>query len=215
MIGGHRKSSEYFSTSSVYAARSSRFETISYNSSTSLHNSNAIISLQKVILTLARFIFDTRGDPLITLREAQLDICRTCITYLSFDCFEYEDDAAIEESILSGDYVLFHYAATQWINQCNHCAQQPAERRETENLCQEIQGLIDTKQNSYQAMESNTTLNNLQEFKYFQNDWPELCAILSLENSFWKFEAPFINLKTGILKVFKAYFIHADKICQT
>lgn len=118
--------------------------------------------------------------------------------YLRFECFEFQDPSGIQASILSGDYILFSYAATQWIHQFLHCAQRTNDLEELKDLCNDVEHLINKWDNTNYNGASRCPRGNIMEFKMLQEKWPEIFEALIPEKSFWKFEAPFWSLKDGM-----------------
>ncbi|KAF2179185.1 hypothetical protein K469DRAFT_801445 [Zopfia rhizophila CBS 207.26] len=81
-----------------------------------------------VHFTAKEYIFGRQSDNFIRTPEAHWQIASTCLTYLSFislnDIFSrgMHEEAQIRDKIVAGDFVLFQYAATQWIHHVTRCA---------------------------------------------------------------------------------------------
>jgi hypothetical protein len=150
------------------------------------------------MVTLCRFLADQQNIPIIDLQAARLDICRTCITYLGFECFSYEADEEIEQAILSGEFVFFHYAATQWITQLKLYVKNLTNKTESNPLCEEVEDLVQRMESYDQIAISQVGQPKNQDFSSIEGDWPDLSKVLSRENAFLMFKAPFTSLKTGI-----------------
>lgn len=162
-------------------------------------SSLAPVTLKRRKLTSVRYLFGPQTDEFLKRLDSYLDISKTCVRYLSFECFEIHEPDEIETSIFSGDYVLLNYAATQWLDQVKKCAEVLDNSDEINDLCQEVEDLVAKRQNlDYEG--SLTGRKRLAtEFKAFQKNWPELCETLALENSFWIFKAPLLSLNDGTI----------------
>ena len=117
--------------------------------------------------------------------------------YLTFECFEIHEPDEIETSIFAGDYILLNYAATQWLDQVKKCAEVLDNSDEINDLCQEVEGLVEKRQNLDYERPLTCRKRPVTEFKAFEKDWPQLCENLILENSFWAFKAPLLSLNDG------------------
>lgn len=77
---------------------------------------------------MARYIFGIQSDNFLRAPAAHWQIAFTCLTYLSFvslnDIFSQDmnKEVQIRDKIVAGDFVLFQYAATQWIHHVTLCA---------------------------------------------------------------------------------------------
>jgi hypothetical protein len=69
------------------------------------------------------------------------------VRYLVFECFEIHKLDEIETSILSGDYILLNYAATQWLDQVKQCAEGLDDSDEISDFCQEVDDFVAKRQN--------------------------------------------------------------------
>lgn len=117
--------------------------------------------------------------------------------YLGFECFETQDPHDIEASILSGAYVLFYYAATQWIAQFLECVQFTKSFEELKDMCKKVEDLVQKWENVNYNKASQCLKRNIMEFKALQENWPQICETLIPEKSFWRFGAPFRSLVDG------------------
>jgi hypothetical protein len=76
-------------------------------------------------LMARRYLFGKQSNEFLSSVEAHLDIASICLSYLSFECFDnvfLEVPEDVERRILSGDYVLLTYAATEWLEHVRNCA---------------------------------------------------------------------------------------------
>ena len=98
---------------------------------------------------------------------------------------------------MSGDYDLLNYAATQWLNQIKQCTEGLHNPEKIKDLCREIEDMVERRKNPDYVETKNRLRGNAMAFKVFEDDWPQLCEILILEDSFWAYEAPFMSLNDG------------------
>lgn len=76
------------------------------------------------VLIARRYLFGKQSNEFLRSNEAHLGIASVCLSYLSFDCFGEEAFSNdLRDNILSGDYVLLVYAATEWLEHIRSCAQ--------------------------------------------------------------------------------------------
>lgn len=148
-------------------------------------------------LMSSRYLFGPQTDEFLKRLDSHLDISKACVRYLAFDCFEIHEPEEIEASIFSGDYVLLNYAATQWLDQLKNCAEVLDNSDETDDLCQEVEDLVEKRLNLDYEGPLTYQKRLATEFKAFRKDWPQLCETLNLENSFWIFKAPLLSLNNG------------------
>ncbi|KIX07366.1 uncharacterized protein Z518_02019 [Rhinocladiella mackenziei CBS 650.93] len=166
-----------------------------------LHLCGPIVEIREdtirfVHFTAKQYLADQQNKSFINLQNAWLDICRTCITYLGFECFEYDADEEIEQAILSGEFVFFHYATTQWITQLRLYLEHITNKTERDAVCEEVQHLVYRRESFSHTATSSVLQKRIQDFHSIQDDWPDLSTTLSNENAFLKYKAPFIGLKT-------------------
>ncbi|KIW32934.1 hypothetical protein, variant [Cladophialophora immunda] len=170
-----------------------------------LHLCGPIVEVQDddtirfVHFTAKQFLANQQNELFIDLQYARLDICRTCITFLGFECLEYEEDEDIKQAILSGQFVFFHYAATQWIAHLNLYIELQIKKPERDVLCEEVQDLVQRMESFNQIAPSSTIQPRNQDFHSIKNNWPDLSAILSQEHAYMRFKAPFTSLQTVTL----------------
>lgn len=68
------------------------------------------------MLTISRYLINDYSGPFIHEPTAHHNIAQTCVSYLSFTCFDDTlDDGQIIDCIYNGDYCLDYYAETNWI----------------------------------------------------------------------------------------------------
>lgn len=68
-------------------------------------------------------MFGKQSNEFLNNADGNLGIASVCLSYLSFECFN--DALSTEDigsNILSGDYVLFTYAADEWLEHIRQCA---------------------------------------------------------------------------------------------
>jgi len=65
-------------------------------------------------------MFGKQSNEFLNRVDGNFSIASVCLSYLSFECFGSTED--IRSSILSGDYVLFTYAADEWLEHIRQCA---------------------------------------------------------------------------------------------
>jgi hypothetical protein len=71
------------------------------------------------------------------------------MSYLSFDCFDPEiEDSAIDEYILSGEYVLHAYAESHWLEHVKAGAQNPSGLPSLDDLCRAILDFADAREST-------------------------------------------------------------------
>lgn len=68
-------------------------------------------------------MFGKQSNEFLNNADGNLGIASVCLSYLSFECFnDVLPTEDIESNILSGDYVLFTYAADEWLEHIRQCA---------------------------------------------------------------------------------------------
>lgn len=130
--------------------------------------------------------------------DARLDIAKTCARYLAFQCFEALDPSEIQASIVAGDFILFNYAATQWIDQFLQCTQIVEYLEKIKDVCDAVEDLVQKWENVNYDGASNGPERKETEFRALQNQLPETYEILFSERWFWRLKAPFEKLDDGI-----------------
>jgi len=83
-----------------------------------LHSSHISININ-----CCRYVFGKQSNEFLNNADGNLGIASVCLSYLSFECFN--DALSTEDigsNILSGDYVLFTYAADEWLEHIRQCA---------------------------------------------------------------------------------------------
>lgn len=68
-------------------------------------------------------MFGKQSNEFLNNVDGNLGIASVCLSYLSFECFnDVLSTEDIGSNILSGDYVLFTYAADEWLAHIRQCA---------------------------------------------------------------------------------------------
>lgn len=118
--------------------------------------------------------------------------------YLAFQCFEALEPSEIQSSIVAGEFTLFNYAATQWIDQFLQCTQMAKNLEEIKDVCDAVEDLLQKWENVNYDGTSNGPKRNETEFKALQEQFPETYETLISEKWFWRLKAPFEKLDDGM-----------------
>ena len=118
--------------------------------------------------------------------------------YLAFRCLQVLDPSEIQASIVAGDFTLFNYAATQWIDQFLQCTQTVENLKEIKDVCDAVEDLVQKWENVNYDGTSHGPKRKETEFKALQEQSPETYEILISERWFWRLKAPFEKLDDGV-----------------
>lgn len=167
---------------------------------------------EEILANLARYLFEKQDYQFVRELEANLEMARTCLHYLSFNIFEvdFEPDM-IKENILSGSYRLHWFAASQWIVLVQNCAKLLGNRSPPESLLRALSRFAyECENGNYEAIEDFDSQQS-DEFKIFRESAPNIHKLLHQELQFrrmdvgdWKLEEEdkgihepsFVNLST-------------------
>jgi hypothetical protein len=85
-------------------------------------------------------VFGKQSNEFLNSVDGNFGIASVCLSYLSFECFnDVLSTEDIGSKILSGDYVLFTYAADEWLEHIRQCA-----RRLGPEPLQSLRGILST-----------------------------------------------------------------------
>lgn len=80
-------------------------------------------------MILSRYLFGDQSKYFIRTPDTHWLIASTCLNYLCFEslndifCQDTNEEEA-GQKILEGNFIIFHYAATQWIHHVRECARE-------------------------------------------------------------------------------------------
>lgn len=125
-------------------------------------------------------MFGKQSNEFLNRVDGNLSIASVCLSYLSFECFGSTED--IESSILSGDYVLFTYAADEWLEHIRQCARHLGPEP-LQSLRDILSTFAEVRENYFfqAAVKGHHAAKN--EFQPFQA-WPNLYELLIQMDSF-------------------------------
>jgi len=125
-------------------------------------------------------VFGKQSNEFLNRVDGNLSIASVCLSYLSFECFGSTED--IESSILSGDYVLFTYAADEWLEHIRQCARHLGPEP-LQSLRDILSTFAEVRENYFfqAAVKGHHAAKN--EFQPFQA-WPNLYELLIQMDSF-------------------------------
>ncbi|KAK2927026.1 Zinc finger C2H2-type [Fusarium oxysporum f. sp. vasinfectum] len=81
--------------------------------------------VQFVHFTAKRYFFGEQSEQFLALSESEAHVTSTCLTYLAFRSFDSvcsSETSILRRQILAGDFILFQYAATCWLDHVNSCS---------------------------------------------------------------------------------------------
>ena len=141
-------------------------------------------------------MFGKQSKEFVKNIDANLDIASVCLSYLSFDCF---DDALstedIARNILSGDYVLLTYAATEWLDHIQQCA-----RHLESDLLGGLRDIVlkfsENRENYFFQPETENCYAATNNFEPFQN-WPDVNEFLIKMDAFIRKRRGFVLEQNG------------------
>jgi hypothetical protein len=123
-----------------------------------------------------RYLFGKQSNEFLSSTNAHLGIAFTCLSYLSFECFD-EDAFSIDftSNILSGDYVLLIYAA-EWPEHVRSCAHH-LQPESVQSLGDTISVFLDARENCFYEAGRETHHAAKTQFLPFK-DWPHVFSLL-------------------------------------
>lgn len=140
-------------------------------------------------------MFDKQADAFLRALEANLEMAKTCLNYMSRDIFDIEiEPDQIAQNIRSGSYRLYWFAATQWTELVRRCARHLCGQPAPETLIRALNCFVDNCENSnYETIENVGFVQN-KDFEVFVN-YPGIYSLLHEEIHFqhmdvgdWKLE---------------------------
>lgn len=138
-------------------------------------------------------MFGKQSNEFLNSVDGNLGIASVCLSYLSFECFD--DVLSTEDigsNILSGDYVLFMYAADEWLEHIRQCARHLA-REPPQSLRNILSTFAEARENFFFQAVTNGHHVAKDEFQSFQA-WPNLYEMLIHMDSFmWKQRSDFLE----------------------
>ncbi|RKL03447.1 hypothetical protein BFJ68_g6913 [Fusarium oxysporum] len=81
--------------------------------------------VQFVHFTAKRYFFGEQSEQFLALSESEAHVTSTCLSYLAFRSFDSvcsSETSILRRQILAGDFILFQYAATCWLDHVNSCS---------------------------------------------------------------------------------------------
>ncbi|KAI1378425.1 hypothetical protein F4677DRAFT_394594 [Hypoxylon crocopeplum] len=81
-----------------------------------------------VHFTAKEFFFGEQSETFVNAVDAHIQALQTCISYLSFDCFDRFTTSTITAT-LDGNFVLFQYACYNWLEHIRQCSKQTTYRQ--------------------------------------------------------------------------------------
>jgi hypothetical protein len=130
-------------------------------------------------------VFGKQSNEFLNHVDANLGIASVCLSYLSFECFN--DALSTEDignNILSGDYVLFTYAADEWLEHIRQCARH-LEPEPLQSLRNVLSTFAEVRENYFFQADGNGHHAAKNEFQPFQA-WPNLHDLLIDMDSFMR-----------------------------
>jgi hypothetical protein len=130
-------------------------------------------------------MFGNQSNEFLNKVDGNLGIASVCLSYLSFECF---DDVLSTEDIgsqiLSGDYVLFMYAADEWLEHIWQCARDLAQEQ-LQSLRNILSTFAEARENYFFQAVIKGHHAARDEFQPFQA-WPNLYETLIHMDSFMR-----------------------------
>jgi hypothetical protein len=133
----------------------------------------------------------------LNLLQANQDLAETCLSYLNYIYFDIELlDEDIDEYIKSGVYVLYSFAASQWLPLVQNCAIGLLEGSDIEHLSNHLQEFIEERANpDFEDASAGTAREPY--FQKFRDGHPDIYRKLSLIYEFWYSNDQEWSLKNG------------------
>lgn len=137
-------------------------------------------------MVLFRYLFGDQSKYFIRAPDTHWLIALTCLNYLCFKSlndifFQDTNGEEIKREILEGNFIIFHYAATQWIHHVKKCAKE-LRPDYLQSLCETI--------NEFYALRCNQLSNYITpqrsaciDFVSFAK-WPDVQRFLALVQDF-------------------------------
>ena len=140
-------------------------------------------------------MFDKQADAFLRALEANLEMAKTCLNYMSRDIFDIELELGqIAQNIRSGSYRLYWFAATQWMELVRRFARLLGGQPAPETLIRALNYFVDNCENSNHKAAEDVDFGQSKEFEVFVND-PGIYKLLHQEVHFqhmdvgdWKLE---------------------------
>lgn len=114
-------------------------------------------------------MFGSQSKFFLERAAAHRNIAITCISYLTFKCFDVShDDSTIDDSILAGEYVLQAYAEGQWLEHVKQCTQDMPSSSTTVEICQALLGFFGQRANPKFQPPRDMSKSSSSSFTHFQ-----------------------------------------------